>query len=103
MAVDPKKLKVVKDLLDQIQKQYNKLGEKNPFDVDTTKIKDADKVIKKLEVGLESAEAKVRRIDTSFNELHKSLKAITAEFDKSQKPLNQMRKGMRGLVSETSK
>ena len=103
MAVDPKKLKVVKDLLDQIQKQYNKLGEKNPFDVDTTKIKDADKVIKKLEVGLESAEAKVRRIDTSFNELHKSLKAITAEFDKSQKPLNQMRKGMRGLVSEAQK
>jgi len=104
MAANKKQLIEIKDLLDQIQKQYNKLGEKNPFSgIDPNKIKDADKVIKQLEAGLDGVESKVRRIDTSFNELHKSLKAVTAEFDKSQNPLNQMKKGMRGLVSEAQK
>ena len=78
MAADPKKIKEIADLLDQIQKQYNKLGEKNPFKgMDPNKVKDVDKEIKRLETSLEGVESKARRIDTTFGDLQGTLESIT--------------------------
>ena len=104
MAADEKKLLRIKKLLDDIQKQYNKLGEKNPFKVDTKTMGDADTEIKKLEAGLEGVQAKVLRVDTSFNELHKTLKGVVREFNpNSLKASKLLEKGMKGLVSEARK
>jgi hypothetical protein len=105
MAADPKKIKEIADLLDQIQKQYNKLGEKNPFKgMDPNKVKDVDKEIKRLETSLEGVESKARRIDTTFGDLQGTLESITKEISQKQNSsLNKLTKGMRSLTSEARK
>jgi hypothetical protein len=105
MAADPKKIKEIADLLDQIQKQYNKLGEKNPFKgMDPNKVKDVDKEIKRLETSLEGVESKARRIDTTFGDLQGTLESITKEISQKQNSsLNKLTKGMKSLVSEARK
>ena len=105
MAADPKKIKEIADLLDQIQKQYNKLGEKNPFKgMDPNKVKDVYKEIKRLETSLEGVESKARRIDTTFGDLQGTLESITKEISQKQNSsLNKLTKGMRSLTSEARK
>ena len=62
MAIDPKKLEQVEKLLKRIQSQYDKLGKKNIFsDFDTSKIKDIDKEIEKLELALVGVNSEVER------------------------------------------
>lgn len=105
MAVDPKKLQEIKDLLDQIQNQYNRLGEKNPFKgIDPNKVKDADAEIKKLQAGLDGVESRVRKIDTTFNDLGGTLKSIVNEINpKALNSTKLLEKGMKGLVTQANR
>ena len=105
MAVDPKKLQEIKDLLDQIQNQYNRLGEKNPFrGIDPNKVKDADAEIKKLQAGLDGVESRVRKIDTTFNDLGGTLKSIVNEINpKALNSTKLLEKGMKGLVTQANR
>jgi hypothetical protein len=104
-AGDKKKIQEIADLLDRIQKQYNALGEKNPFKgMDPNKVKDVDKTIKQLEVSLDGVESKARRINTTFGDLQGTLEAITKEISQKQNTsVNKLTKGMKSLVSEARK
>jgi hypothetical protein len=104
MAADKKKLEEISSLLDQIQKNYNKLGEKSPFSkMDPNKVKDVDNEILKLEVSLQGVQDRVSNLDMSFNDLTQTLKAVVQEITKSDTNLQGMQKGMRGLVKEANK
>ena len=100
-----KDLQEVNKLLGEIQKAYDKLGDKNPFrGMDTSKISDFDTEINKLETALDGVESKVRRIDTSFGDLKDTLKAVVNEFNpKAINSAKLLEKGMKGLVSEARK
>ena len=100
-----KDLQEVNRLLGEIQKAYDKLGDKNPFrGMDTSKISDFDTEISKLETALDGVESKVRRIDTSFGDLKDTLKAVVNEFNpKALKATNLLERGMKGLVTEARK
>ena len=104
MAADKKKLEEISSLLNQIQKNYNKLGEKSPFrKMDPNKVKDVDNEILKLEVSLQGVQDRVSNLDMSFNDLTQTLKAVVQEITKSDTNLQGMQKGMRGLVKEANK
>lgn len=105
MAADPKKLQEIKDLLDQIQKNYNQLGKKNPFKgIDPNKIKDVNDTIQQLEVGLDGVESQVRRVNSSFDDLEKTLKAVVSEINpKGINATKDLEKGMKGLIKEAQK
>ena len=100
-----KDLQEVNRLLGEIQKAYDKLGDKNPFrGMDTSKISDFDTEISKLETALDGVESKVRRIDTSFGDLKDTLKAVVNEFNPNAlKATNLLERGMKGLVTEARK
>ena len=100
-----KDLQEVNRLLGEIQKAYDKLGDKNPFrGMDTSKISDFDTEISKLETALDGVESKVRRIDTSFGDLKDTLKAVVNEFNPNALiATNLLERGMKGLVTEARK
>ena len=105
MATNPQQLKQIEKLLKSIQSQYDILGDTNPFaNTDLKNIKDADVLIKKLEVGLKGVQSEVDEINTSFGDLTGTLKAIVNEIDgNAYKGVKELKKGMGGLVKEANK
>lgn len=105
MAADKKKIQEIADLLDKIQKNYNKLGEKNPFKgIDPNRVKDVDNEILKLEASLQGVQDRVANLNMSFTDLTDTLKEIVKEINPRMfNATKEMQKGMRGLVNEASK
>jgi len=105
MAADKRKLEEISSLLEKIEKNYNKLGKKNPFrNMDPNKVKDVDNEILKLEVSLQGVEDRVSNLDMSFNDLTQTLKAVVQEINpKMFNATKEMTKGMKGLVNEANK
>jgi cell division septum initiation protein DivIVA len=105
MAADKKKIQEIADLLDKIQKNYNKLGEKNPFrGMNPNTVKDVDNEILKLEASLQGVQDRVDNLDMSFTDLTGTLKEIVKEINPRMfNATKEMQKGMKGLVSEASK
>ena len=105
MAADPKKIKEIADLLDKIQKNYNKLGEKNPFrGIDPNTVKNVDQEILRLEASLQGVQDRVDNLDMSFTDLTDTLKEIVKEINPRMfNATKEMQKGMKGLVNEASK
>ena len=105
MAADPKKIKEIADLLDKIQKNYNKLGEKNPFrGIDPNTVKNVDQEILRLQDSLQGVQDRVDNLDMSFTDLTDTLKEIVKEINPRMfNATKEMQKGMKGLVNEASK
>lgn len=105
MAADKKKIQEIADLLDKIQKNYNKLGEKNPFrGIDPNTVKNVDNEILKLEASLQGVQDRVANLNMSFTDLTGTLKEIVKEINpKMFNATKEMQKGMKGLVNEASK
>jgi len=105
MAVDKKKIEQIADLLEKIQKNYDKLGDRNPFrGMDPNTIKNVDQEIEKLEVALEGVQDRVANLNISFSDLTNILKEIVNEINpKMFNATKEMNKGMKGLVTEANK
>ena len=76
MAIDSEKLKEIKRLLGEIDKSYSSMGQKNVFDFDINKVRDADEAIRSLENTLDAVEAQARTINGSFGDLVDILQAV---------------------------
>ena len=105
MAADKKKIQEIADLLDKIQKNYNKLGEKNPFrGIDPNTVKNVDQEILRLQDSLQGVQDRVDNLDMSFTDLTDTLKEIVKEINPRMfNATKEMQKGMKGLVNEASK
>ena len=91
----------IQKLLEDIQKQYDRLGKENPFaNFDTSQFTNANKAIGILNVGLRDARQEVQRLDSDlsglvsgFDSMIDSIKNSTSGVRNTNKALE----GMRGI------
>ena len=82
MALDPKKLKEIKQLIKEIDEEYSKLGKSKGFNIDIQNIQDADATINHLNGVLEKVINKSELVNSSFGDLVDILKSVRVEMEK---------------------
>ena len=99
MTLD-QKLEKVKNLLEQIQKVYDGLGDTNPFQgIDPNTIAASNKEIDKLEIALTGITKNASDLEKGFGGIAASIGASLAEMNKQNNVTNRTVKAMRGLSS----
>ena len=99
MTLD-QKLEKVKNLLEQIQKVYDGLGDTNPFQgIDPNTIAASNKEIDKLEIALTGITKNASDLEKGFGGIAASIGASLAEMNKQNNVTNRTVKAMRSLSS----
>jgi hypothetical protein len=94
----------IKKLLDQINKAYQRLGDKNPFEkFDTSNIKDAASTIKQLETALEGVKYRIELSNTSAKDLSDQLKSIVQEVKNTNTPAKDFEKSLKRSITQAQK
>jgi hypothetical protein len=94
----------IKKLLDQIDKAYQKLGDKNPFEnFDTSNIKDAASTIKQLETALEGVNYRIGLSNSSAKDLSDQLKSIVQEVKNTNTPAKDFEKSLKRSITQAQK
>lgn len=95
MAIDPKKLQEVQDVLKEIEKIYKTIGQTNPlggFKLNT--IKDIDQTLQNVNDELDKAQIKLTNWEDSVSGIYDSFKSIVSEISKSSTGINASKKAL---------
>jgi hypothetical protein len=94
----------IKKLLDQINKAYEKLGSKNPFEnFDTSNIKNAATTVAQLETALEGVKYRLELSNTSAKDLSDQLKSIVQEVKNTNTPAKDFEKSLKRSITQAQK
>jgi len=96
--------KKVEEQLKRIQKLYDELGKKNPYEgMDPSKISSSVKETEKLTEALDGVQSRVDNLGQSFSDLQKQLQATIREIGKAPTPIMQMQSGFKGILTQVKK
>jgi len=94
----------IQQILAEIQRQYDRLGQTNPFkDFNTNNITDATTAIQQLEAGLRDVKNRVREVNSDMNGVVSAFRATIDEIKNQNSALTTSTKTLSGLQSIAQK
>ena len=94
----------IQQLLDEIQRQYTRLGETNPFaNFDTSNITDAGASVRQLESGLRDVRSRVQEIDRDMGGVVSAFQSTLDAIKKQNSSIGKSTKALSGLQSIAQK
>ncbi len=90
----------IQQLLAEIQRQYTRLGETNPFaNFDTSNITDAGASVRQLESGLRDVRSRVQDIDRDMGGVVSAFQSTLDAIKKQTSSIGKSTKALSGLQS----